>query len=576
MRMCRRVLSGILFLVFTMQGLQAQSALMPYEQAFKPGYYAKASCMAYDTLSQWILAGNFKDTSAITTPAYIMKLDSTGHTLWDSLPVHRTFPFSDHCEINDLIHTADQNFVITGTVYNCSGLVAGSGYLQKFNRNGTILWSKNYPAPVNRFGLPFAHIAELKTGRLLVSRDTTAYCTQTTGDSIWAHNYTQSLIYCVGQNHASQLMLGCARAIILTDTLGTVQATLPYNKPVEAIFENADSTYIVLTNHSLFKLNKSFVAVQTFNLRTWFGAEARMKQVNGLFWITGRDTVSGGVRVVCVSPALAVIHTASWADNKVVAADIAIGPHELAVAGTENSGGNTNGFFKAMNTNAQYGKDTTDAGVIKIVLDSAKRVTQTSYPAGVTDVYFKTTVTVKNFGKDTLRSVYLNTFMGLDNPCNDQHWFVKDSCKVAPGDSLVIHPGWLVAKMQHTGTGAYSMPVCFWTSVPNSVVDKKHSNDELCTTIGIPLGIAENSLQHLVHVYPNPASVSFTLDLPEQGNESYRIALYTPAGQLIQHREVRNVPTLQWDISTLAPGMYFLYIQDAVTGTKAIQKLIKY
>ncbi|MFI5150823.1 MAG: T9SS type A sorting domain-containing protein [Bacteroidia bacterium] len=581
MKICRRTLSTMIVMILGIGGLRAQSNTKSYEQAFKAGFYSKASCMAYDTLSQWIIAGNYKDTSANGTPAYIMKVDSTGHMLWDSLTVQHAFPNSDHCDINDLIHTADQNFVITGKVYNCPGTVPlGSGFLQKFNRNGNVIWSKNYPAPANHFGLFFNHILELATGRFLIACDTSAYCTQNNGDSIWAHNYTKGLIHCLAQNVKGQLMLGCERGIILLDTLGTVLGSYPFAKPVEGIGQNTDSTYIVMTNHSLIKLTKSLVAIQTFNLRPYLASEARMRQHNGNYWITGKDTVNGGVRVVCLNPALALMHSSSFASKQTVPNDIEVGAKEIAVSGTEYPGStnttetNSNGFFKAFNLNAVGGMDTTDAGVIKVSIDSAMRIHPPAYVVTNNDVHFKATVIVKNFGRDTLRSVVLNTYLGMYTPCEDQTWYKLDSCNVPPGDSLVIHPGWLVSKNVNTGTGPFSMPACFWTAVPNARVDKDHSNDEGCTTFGVPMGILEQSLAELVNVYPNPAHDVLTIDLPAPGPARYKLMLYNATGQMITNKIAGNSLSLQLDISNLAPGLYMMEIQDMQSGGCACKKII--
>ena len=94
------------FLLFTpFLPLKAQHRM--FELGMKPGNVATASCITYDSAGFWLSAGNYKDASFYGTPAYVMKMDTTGQASWFVTPVQAAFTYTDYCEIRDMIRTSD-------------------------------------------------------------------------------------------------------------------------------------------------------------------------------------------------------------------------------------------------------------------------------------------------------------------------------------------------------------------------------------------------------------------------------------------------------------------------------------
>lgn len=138
-------------------------------------------------------------------------------------------------------------------------------------------------------------------------------------------------------------------------------------------------------------------------------------------------------------------------------------------------------------------------------------------------------VTVKNFGKDTLKQVRINGYLGSFNYiCNEVYANSTkfDDLNIAPGDTATFELG----PLYNYGFGApQTFEICLWTSTPNDSLDARHSNDSYCQTF--PVTVSSSQPQVVpVAVFPNPATELCTLSWGE-GNAD--ITLINAAGQII-------------------------------------------
>ncbi|MFI5150822.1 MAG: T9SS type A sorting domain-containing protein [Bacteroidia bacterium] len=571
----RKGLGFLLFLsFFSLCSVNAQLS----EGAQKPGFTGTTSCILHDSAGTWLSAGNFKDGTEYGNPAFVMKMDSLGHTLWSVTPVQPAFANPDVCDIRDMIRTSDGNIVITGVFHAC-GTAMGEGFIQKLSQSGATIWSKAYLPPYVQYNIPFTHIKELKSGRLCLTADTMVYFAKSTGDSIWAHHYNVGKLYGVEENHLHQLIVVCKKGILKLDTLGNKISLTAFSVPVLSISQQADSSYVIINGGAAVRLDTSFAPMASLNLNTYFASVSRLRVRNGACYMAGKDTVSGAVRLMTCTPQMVLIHTHTWGNTKVKAADLDWRPMQVLAGGMETTVTNSNPYFKAFNDTLYGGIDSTDAGVIRVTVDSSYSIHQVIAPPSDYDIHFRPHVTIKNFGNDSIHSIYLNAYFH-GTSCSPDNFLGKYMVHLGPGDTVVLNPGWVVTTNVHytSAFASYTLQSCFWTSVPNGITDKNPANDEQCsaafvTSYPAGTGILEYSLQDAVSVFPNPARSAFSLQLPEAGYENYRISLYTSNGQLIQTRENKSSSLLQWDISNFASGLYFLEIRGLVSGKRAFKKI---
>jgi|GEM_PF-5713156 hypothetical protein len=549
------------------------------ELGYKPGNATVSGCMLYDSAGQWLSTGYFKDATPFTTPAYILKTDSTGHIIWSATPVQAAFRYSEYSEIRDMVRTLDGNIVIAGLYHVCD-LPQGAGFIQKLSQTGATVWSKAYYAAANVIDIPFTHLKELRSGRLCLTTDSAVYFTKSNGDSIWAHTYHMGEIYGVEENNLHQIVLSCKRGILKMDTVGTVINTYAFPKPVQTISQDVDSTYVIVSGGFAEKLDTGFNVTGSLDLTPFYASVSKLKIRNAQYWLVGKDTVAGAARVMSLSPQLAVRHTSTFCDAKVTGRDIDAGLFQVGISGTEYTKSSSNAFVKTFNDTLYGGKDSTDAGVIRVTVDSSYSLHPAINPPSYYDIHFRAHVTVKNFGNDSLHTVFLNTYLGHGGPCGPQTFDSMFAVKLGPGDTVQIQPRWMVASGVHysSSLATYSYQTCFWTAVPNGIVDKNHSNDYQCNTFvtsyPVGTGIQEQSLQESVKVFPNPAHSDLTIQLPEGSQEGYLLSMYSVDGQLMKSMENNHSLTVQWDVNNLTGGMYFMEIRGLITGHKAFAKIV--
>jgi len=88
-----------------------------------------------------------------------------------------------------------------------------------------------------------------------------------------------------------------------------------------------------------------------------------------------------------------------------------------------------------------------------------------------------------------------------------------------------------------------------------------------------PLGMEDATATLIVHVYPNPASSSVTIDMSElKGSSKGTVEIYNIEGQLVLQQQTGIQPTITVNTSTLGTGYYFYKVStaDGVANGKLI------
>jgi len=185
-------------------------------------------------------------------------------------------------------------------------------------------------------------------------------------------------------------------------------------------------------------------------------------------------------------------------------------------------------------------------------------------------------VTVKNYGTDTVKSFYLNHYMPGFQLCSNLFHKLYQTA-IAPGATVSLQMGTFSIQTYFSmppGSQAGStarVNMCFFTTVPDFKNDIEIDNDAFCDSILFTLtSIGENRItEEGFHMYPNPFKDGFTID---SDRDIKTIELMNSLGVLIK-KEVIDSRKFFMDASALPPGIYFIKLNsDKGTG---VQKIIK-
>jgi hypothetical protein len=186
------------------------------------------------------------------------------------------------------------------------------------------------------------------------------------------------------------------------------------------------------------------------------------------------------------------------------------------------------------------------------------------------------TITVKNYGTDTIKSFYLNHYMPGYQLCfNLFHKLC--TIPVAPNETISIQTGTFTIHTffsvppgtPHGSTTELNM--CFFTTVPNSMIDIETSNDAKCESVLFTVTSIDEDNVSLprISVSPNPFSSSLSL---RSEILIENITLYNISGQQIQYVQP-HAKEYSLNQSNLDPGIYFLHVQT--DAGRVIKKVIK-
>ncbi len=97
---------------------------------------------------------------------------------------------------------------------------------------------------------------------------------------------------------------------------------------------------------------------------------------------------------------------------------------------------------------------------------------------------------------------------------------------------------------------------------------------ELCSTIAIPLGVEQSTIQNLV-VYPNPNNGNFTIQFNSTSTESINLSVYDVGGRQIYMNEYANHGLFDENIQlgNLQSGIYLIKVKDG--KNEVTRKFIK-
>ncbi len=205
-----------------------------------------------------------------------------------------------------------------------------------------------------------------------------------------------------------------------------------------------------------------------------------------------------------------------------------------------------------------------DAGVLSFSVASAYYAM--SDPVSKLDL----NVTVKNFGKDTLKQFYLNSFSRYVL-CGRIMLHKSFNCVVPPNGTLAVQTGTFYGPPTYSFpiNNYYNFDLCVFTSAPNAQCDETIQNDGICQTVSAQITALEeiSFSDEIVKSFPNPFNTTLRVESEMELNQ---LKIHNTLGVLIWHStasdNVFDIPT-----ESLPAGIYCL---TAVTKKGTVTKKV--
>ncbi len=553
-------------LLFLLSAFISSAQLTTFERAIKPAFNAGFVKILAGTNGQWFLAGNL--SSASPDRNYIMKCDSVGNTLWSDSGLD-----TNHIGyIGDLIKSADENLVACGVDYPCDGIDLGI-FLKKVDTNGTLQWIRKFPiASLGGGPSGVSKVIQLSGNGFLFTSINILYKTDPAGFVIWTDTLTNGAVLCLLENQQHNYLVGTSSGISVFDSSGNFLSTHPIAGGAQEIISLQDTGYFVSSGTDFNDIDTAFTSILTFNLSGYLSSVQQIKYYGNEWWILGRE--NNQTTVLNLDSLLQYSNSFSFGDDHVIGGDLDISSTRIALAGVEITAANSNMFVKTFLKNGTSVSYHTDAGITDIRYDTVYMVHHIALPPGVSDLFFDTYVTVKNFGQDTLTDVFVNSKFFTYTICEYNFYMHQfTGLNLLPNDTVQLHLGLLWDPMLYCAN-VCTFDYCFWTSCPNGKVDKDHSNDSICNgfTADFQTGLQVQKVDNGISVFPNPAESEIFIQLAEEKNQHLLFEIKNLLGEKILSGELaEKINTI--DLATLPPGIYFICIHS---GEKAVtRKFIK-
>jgi hypothetical protein len=201
-----------------------------------------------------------------------------------------------------------------------------------------------------------------------------------------------------------------------------------------------------------------------------------------------------------------------------------------------------------------------DAGLSNLVSKQAGQAV--NFPQ--TPVYYirfdSVFVTLHNYGADLLDEATINGFFGIFYPNCSQVYVYKRTftdLQLPPGGSQEIY---LEVFNTEYALGVPSQyQLCFWTTLPNGLLDTDAGNNSTCLNVPVLVSSSEAMAVEPVGIFPNPATDRVRLEWEKQGAGPAWVRIFDQTGrQVHESREETGVCSVQVD--HWPPGLYTVEI----------------
>jgi Secretion system C-terminal sorting domain len=171
-------------------------------------------------------------------------------------------------------------------------------------------------------------------------------------------------------------------------------------------------------------------------------------------------------------------------------------------------------------------------------------------------------VEIRNVGDDTIRSVYVNSFLGWD-PFNmycggyEAQQVRIDGFVLPPNETTIINMG----KIDHHYKGRGFPALCFWISAPNDKPDDSYVSGWDCIQVDYLVSTDGPLTDTTPQLWPNPSSGHFNVQIPPH-TRATTWRMYDPLGRTVREGTMpQGVTLLEVQANGLPAGLYWIQVE---------------
>lgn len=557
-----------LILFFTINRLHGFSQSVLFEKSFEPLFNSGINKVIHDSSENFYAIGSTHDID-YGPGGMLFKFDPSGQFIYK-----KYFHYVEEDFLNDIIITSDTNLLLCGCGMPCDYLTGKSGILAKVNLNGNELW-RSYINPDTMTIWPdhdncLSHVIEWNDGSFIATADSTIYRCHANGDTLYTkhiHGTFHSLS--VGRNNT--FLAGTSLSLLQFDGMSQQLNQRNFGSPVSFVKLLPDSSYLILSGDTLFKLDAMLNTTNNYPLATIQLYNTRVQLDGNKIWISNYE----GSDFASFDYNLQLIDSFRTQQAEVAISSLTISDSIICVAGAEN-GHKNYCYLKSYTTSGSGYFNLVDLALTDISFDTAYFYHPPNLPTGVYELLFVARITVQNNGTDTIHHFNINAQSILPNVCGPVYYFLAvDSINLVPGQLMSIP----LDTLDEYGIGPISIfpftyRFCAWLSCPDSLVDKNHSNDYLCDSVSVdrPDHVDELVYVDQIAIYPVPVINELTVEFSEKILSPVQFELYNLLGEKIASGEMSEKKN-RVDFSKISSGLYFIRILAREHNSK--QKIIK-
>lgn len=542
-----------LFYVLAFSNIFSQTPA--FEKCFEPIFNSGFNSISHDSSGYFYTVGSSYNGIDYSAPGIFMKLDRSGNFQFE-----KNFYFNDETYFKQILTAPDGNLIVFGNISGCDYGVS-AGLVAKFTPAGDTLWVKSIntqPTGVTADNI-FRSGTALHNGNILFNADSTIYALNNSSDSLFTI-ITSNPIFSVTDGLNENIIYGNQFGILVLDSAGLQINFVAFASPVTYLKLLPDSTYLVLSANTLFKIDTTYNILNQFDLTSLNFLVANIVVDSGKINLSNAQASN----FAFFDLNLQLTDSFQMQLTDVIVNSFAISDSTIMVAGAEFSR-NNHAYLKAYSTTGDHTYYSTDLALTDVSFDTTYVDQPSPLPSGVYRIKFVCRIIVQNTGTDTIHSFYINAESTISGPCGTGKYLkVIDNVNLAPGQSMSIPLDIINEYGIAISNFPYSYEFCPWLSCPNFKTDKDHSNDYLCDTaiFQAPTAIEEITGTDIVSIYPNPFDSEISIELKNEENLNSTYEIYDVLGEKKMSGKLMQ-KVKQIDFSEMPSGVYFLNIHTA-------------
>ncbi|MCB0806539.1 MAG: T9SS type A sorting domain-containing protein [Bacteroidales bacterium] len=535
-----------------------------FEWASMPDYTSYLTTSTVDSQGNWIAGGCLFDPLEGITMPVVVKLSPEGEQLWQ-YPEYFEWEVG---RVTKICLDKDDNILVTGwCLMGCDYLPYGM-FVHKISPEGEFIWKKILLSEEPVITIPQA-IMNLTNENICIAARSELYFLSPDGDSLNTITFDMppDETFTCGFATDYNILLAHANTIIKTDLSGNPNAVVSSAIDIADIF-GFNNTYYFISGEKLLKTDIDFNILDDFEIVSivsddfvftvdttgyFFAGGGHFLQVDLNFEIQTNQTFD-------LPPGFQSASVSTYEDIVLLAGQTYPVQDNSAMAmKTWLFDGSTNDYD-------------VDIGITSIVVDSIY-TQQGGYP-GDYNVNWNATLTIENFGSDTVYSCHASTLLDNYFLCGYGGFtFAFEGLELPPAGSVEVETGTIgVTHMFWPGIDSVLFTMNMYSAMPNELIDRNPSNNYESVTFMIDLISGVDEMAHpSLSVYPNPAEKFIKFDNPEKDRVVW--SLYSLHGSLIKEGRFRTSNT-EISLTGLATGIYYLQYKSNGEEPKVI-KLIR-